>query len=82
MFGGILPLKLGGFRNSKPNFKEYSGKNEIKIIENQPKFELLEKNTLKIKLIGKYNEESFWRCAIIGAKRGVWKVTDIVFRCF
>ena len=34
---GILTLKLGGFRNSKPNFKEYSRKNEIKVMKNQPK---------------------------------------------
>ena len=37
MFDGILTLKLGGFRNSKPNIKEYSRKNEIKIMKNQPK---------------------------------------------
>ena len=37
MFDGILTLKLGGFWNSKPNFKEYSRKNEIKIMKNQPK---------------------------------------------
>ena len=37
MFDGILTLKLGGFRNSNPNFKEYSKKNEIKIIKNQLK---------------------------------------------
>jgi len=37
MFDGILTLKLGGFRNSKPNFKEYSRTNGLKITKNQPK---------------------------------------------
>ena len=37
MFDGILTLKLGGFKNSKPKFKDYSRKNEIKIMKNQPK---------------------------------------------
>ena len=53
MFDGILTLKLGGFSNSKPNFTEYSRKNEIKITKNQPKFEIF----------WKYIENIFdWKC--------------------
>ena len=44
MFDGMLTLKLGGFMISKPNFTEYSRKNEIKILKNQPKFEIFWKN--------------------------------------
>ena len=52
MFDGILTLKQAGFRNSKQKFKEYSRKNEIQIIRNEPKFEII-LNTLKIRLHGR-----------------------------
>ena len=44
MLGGILPIKLGRFRNSKSNFKEYSRKNEIKIMKNNQNLKYFEKN--------------------------------------
>ena len=40
MFDGILTLKLGGFTNSNPNFKEYSRKKEIKLMKINKKFEI------------------------------------------
>ena len=36
MFDGIFNMKLVGFWNSKPNFKEYSRKNEKQIMKKQP----------------------------------------------
>ena len=49
MYGGIFPLKLGGFRNSIPNVKEYTRKNGLKITKINQKFEIFWKyikNTL------------------------------------
>ena len=50
MFDGIWTLKLGGFRNSKPNFKEYSRKNEEKNNEKSSKGLKYFENTFKINL--------------------------------
>ena len=37
MFRGNIPLKLGDFKNFKPNFKQYSRTNGLKITKNPPK---------------------------------------------
>ena len=58
-------------------FAEYVFKN----YENSTKSLKYIENTLKIMLIGRCSEGWLWRCAIIGANEGLWKVSGIVFCC-